>query len=203
MQEMKKENLQGTEQYDTTVITREELLQMCEYAADKAITRHEKAAAKQADMRNRGLLHNVKILLENYTRFKEFIANSVVSLREVGQCKDDGIDDEALQIFGLKREGVKINSLEKSLATMTVLMAHIDRMLAVYKESCLGSPSCVIQRRWKVIEMMYLRDKRLSTNQIAEELHVDPRNIREDAKMAREDLKVLFFGIEALIVSLT
>ena len=48
------------------------------------------------------------------------------------------------------------------------------------------------------MERLYLRDKKMSTKEIAEEFSLDTRVIQEDAKRAREDMKVLLFGIEAL-----
>jgi hypothetical protein len=195
--------LQQTGGSAPVMLTVSELRKLCEDAADNAIAKHSKAAARQNEARNKGLRYNVKVLLENYIRFKSFIAESVVSLEDAEKHENEALDEEALRIFGINQGSVKITSLQKSVATMAVIMAHVDRMLAVYRESCKGSPSVVVQRRWQVIERMYLREKRMTTNQIADEFHLEPRNIREDAKMAREDLKVLFFGIEAIVTDLT
>lgn len=194
---------QQTGESAPVMLTKEELRRLCEAAADSAVVKHSKAVARQNEARNKGLRYNVKVLLENYIRFKAFIAESVVSLEDAEKHENEALDDEALRIFGIQTGDVKITSLQKSVATMTVIMAHVDRMLSVYRESCESSPSVVMQRRWQVIERMYLREKRMTTNQIADEFHLEPRNIREDAKMAREDLKVLFFGIEAIVTDLT
>ena len=106
---------------------------------------------------------------------------------------------EIMRIFGLREDDKHIRSVEKSVSIMSLLMAHVDRMLDVYKKSCEGSSSVVVQRRYQVVERMYLREKRMTATQIAEEFNLEPRVIQKDAKMAREDLKVLLFGIDAIL----
>lgn len=183
-------------------LSQEELLKLCEQAADRGVKKYLKAQAEKKENEKNAMRYNVKVLLENYIRFKYYIENAVKSIEDM-EGKELGEDGEnVMRIFGLRSEDKKIMSVQRSVLTMSMLMAHVDRMLDAYKIACTGSTSVVIQRRWEVIERMYLRENRMTTNQIAEEFNLEPRNIREDAKMAREDLKAQIFGIEAIIMDL-
>ena len=184
-------------------LTEQELRKLCEDAVDagvaKYITEQERAAKKRRD----GLLHNTKVLLENYQKFKAYIERSVKTLEDVEGVELSERDMDIMRIFGIREDDRKIRSVQRSVTTMTLLMAHVDRMLEVYRVSCEGSPSEVERRKWAVIERMYLRENRMTTNQIAEEFKVDLRAIQYDAKQARDDIQVLLFGIEAILDNLT
>lgn len=184
-------------------LTNEELKEIVLDSVKKGIEEGRKEYEIQEEKRRTGLLHNTKVLLENYMKFKLFISEAVKSVEDMNE-EEKWMGDEAdiLRIFGLREDDKKIRSIGKSVAVMTLLMSHVDRMLEVYKKSCEGSTSVVIQRRYQVIERMYLREKKMSTNQIAEEFNLEPRIIQKDAKMAREDLKILLFGIEAIVKEL-
>ncbi|MGN0399999.1 MAG: hypothetical protein ACI4EO_07720 [Blautia sp.] len=184
-------------------LTDEELKKIVEDTMKKGIEEGRKEFEIREEKRKAGLLHNTKVLLENYMKFKLFISESVKSVADMEEAKYNATDaDEILRIFGLREDDKKIRSIGKSVATMSLLMAHVDRMLDVYKQSCEGSSSVVVQRRYQVIERMYLREKRMTATQIAEEFNLEPRVIQKDAKMAREDLRVLMFGIEAIVKDL-
>ena len=47
---------------------------------------------------------------------------------------------------------------------------------------------------------MYLIEDRKSSKEIADEENEEVRTIQNDAKHAREDLTVLFFGIDGMLV---
>ena len=183
-------------------LTDEELKQIVQDSVNNAVETFRKEQEAQRKTENDRKLHNTKILLENYQKFKAFLAYSACSLEEITVENNPDCDIELLKIFGLREVDKKSYSLAKSVANTTIIMEHVDRMLEVYRKSCEGSPSIVVQRRWQVVERMYLREQRMTTTQIAEEFNLEPRNIREDAKRAREDLKVLFFGIESIVTEM-
>ena len=180
-------------------LTENEIKAICEEAATRGVKKYIDESEKAESRRSGNLLYNTKVLLENYWKFKAYIEKSVKTLEDVTGVELPEKDIEIMRIFGIVEDDRRINSIQRSVTTMTMLMAHVDRMLDVYRASCKGSASPVEQRKWQVIERMYLREKKMSTNEIAEEFSIDPRAIREDARLAREDIKVLLFGIEAII----
>lgn len=180
-------------------LSEEELKAICEEAASRGVKKYIEESDKAERRRNGGLLYNTKVLLENYWKFKTYIEKSVKTLEDAAGLELSERDMDIMRIFGIREDDRKIRSVQRSVTVMTMLMAHVDRMLDVYRASCEGSASVTEQRKWQVIERMYLREKKMSTNQIAAEFSLDPRAIREDARLAREDIKVLLFGIEAII----
>ena len=182
----------------TVHLTEAELRLLCEEAVDKGVAKYlndEEAGKKK---RQSGLLHNTKVLLENYRKLKAYLEKAESRLEGMIEENYPEYSIEMVEVFGLRINDQRSYTIAKGVATMTIIMNHVDRMLEVYRQDCEGSASPVIQRRWQVLERLYLRDKKMSTKEIAEEFSLDPRVIQEDAKRAREDMKVLLFGIEAL-----
>ena len=184
-------------------LTEQELRKLCEEAADAGVAKYIAGQEREEKARRDGLLHNTRVLLENYRKFKAYIERAVKTLEDVEGVELSERDVDIMRIFGIREGDRKIQSVQRSVTTMTLLMAHVDRMLEVYRASCEGSPSVVERRKWDVIERMYLREKRMTTSHIAAEFNIDPRAIREDAKQARDDIRVLLFGIEAILKDLT
>lgn len=166
---------------------------------DRTIKKYTDAVQQQKNEKKEFTYHNTKLLLDNYRRFKLYIEHAVQSLEDICANDSELLNSEIFRIFGMRDEDKKLMSIQKSVTITSMLMEHVDRMLEVYRKSCESSPSIVVQRRWQVVERMYLREQRMTTTQIAEEFNLEPRNIREDAKRAREDLVALFFGIETIL----
>ena len=183
----------------TVQLTEDEIKAICEEAATRGVKKYIDESEKTERQRSSSLLYNTKVLLENYWKFKAYIEKSVKTLEDATGVELSDRDIDIMRIFGIVEDDRHIHSVQRSVTIMTMLMAHVDRMLDVYRASCEGSASAVEQRKWQVIERMYLREKKMSTNQIAAEFSIDPRAIREDARLAREDIKVLLFGIEAIV----
>lgn len=53
-------------------------------------------------------------------------------------------------------------------------------------------------RRFKAMKLFYMIDKKLTYDEIAENLHVSERTIFRDIKQAVEELSVLIFGVDGL-----
>ena len=102
---------------------------------------------------------------------------------------------------GKRDEDKTLHRQLKGINAVKFMLAHVDRMLEVYQRECETSSNEIIQRRWKVIQMMYLdREKKKSTKEIAEFYNMELSTIQKDAKEARNDLTVLFFGLDAMIL---
>ena len=139
------------------------------------------------------------MLLENYRKLKTYLEKATSRLEDVVEENYPEFSIETVEVFGLRIDDQRSYTIAKGVATMTIIMGHVDKMLDVYRTDCNASSSQVIQRRWEVLERLYIRPQKMSTREIAEEFSLDPRVIQEDAKRAREDMKVLLFGIESLL----
>ena len=114
--------------------------------------------------------HDVKLLMKNYRMLKKHYAEVKPETLEAGV----------------------ICSLHHKTGLM---MSHVDKMLAAYKSICEVSGNKLY---WDVLYLRYMADKRMSIDDIAEQLHIDRRTYFRYANRALADLSVLLFGIEAI-----
>ena len=182
-------------------LTKEEIKALCEEAADKAVERSEKARKKSIAQEKKTLLYNTKKLLENYTKLKDYAEKAVCTIDEAEQVDESIVNMDVLYGFRIFDEDKTLHRQLKGINAVKFMLAHVDRMLEVYQRECETSSNEIIQRRWKVIRMMYLdREKKKSTKEIAEFYNMELSTIQKDAKEARNDLTVLFFGLDAMIL---
>lgn len=182
----------------TVKLSNEELKALCEQAVENYIDQHERMKKENQSR----LLYNTKILLENYRKLKRYVERALTNLEDVIYTNYPDYTIQILEILGLRVEDQKSYAIAKGVAATRILMTHIDRMLGEYRRECEESENPIMQRRWDVISKMYLEDEKMNTKQLAEKYCVDPRVIQEDAKQGREDIKVMFFGIEALVTEM-
>ena len=158
----------------------------------------EQSAKKKVDR----MLYRTKTLMEKYRYLKEYASKSVYTL-EKAEAVNGGIADiEVLTKFGIYDDDKTLHRLERGVVTVNMLMTHIDNMLEVYRQECESSSNPTKQRQWRVIHGLYLTQNRKTSADIAEEENEEIRTIQRDAKHAREDLTVLFFGIDGMLVRL-
>lgn len=180
-------------------LTKQEIEQICEEAAQKAAAKYTKEKSAAIKREHSKLLYNTKKLLENYTKLKDYVENAVSSVDEVKE--NDFINPEELLGFRILDSDQMLNSMIRGINRTKLMLAHIDRMLEVYRADCQRSSSTVKQRRWEIIRMMYLdRDDQKSTKQIAEYYNMEISGIQKEAKAARRDLTALFFGLDAMFI---
>ncbi len=182
-------------------LTEEELKAICEEAVDKGVGKYISEQNKAESKKRRSLLYNTKKLLENYTKLKDYIENAVSTLEETAEIDVSQVNIEVLMGFRLMDSDKKLGSQIRGINAVKMMIAHIDRMLEVYKMDCMNSASEVKKRRWAIIEMMYLdREKKKNTREIADFYQMELSGIQKEAKMARSDLTILFFGLDAMVV---
>ncbi len=182
-------------------LTEEELKAICEEAVDKGVGKYISEQNKAESKKRRSLLYNTKKLLENYTKLKDYIENAVSTLEETAEIDASQVNIEVLMGFRLMDSDKKLGSQIRGINAVKMMIAHIDRMLEVYKMDCMNSASEVKKRRWAIIEMMYLdRKKKKNTSEIADFYQMELSGIQKEAKMARSDLTILFFGLDAMVV---
>lgn len=181
-------------------VSYEDMKHLCREAAEQGVERYIREREAQQQAENGKMLYNTKRLLEDYTSLKKYVENAVRSLEDVEEMDVSFRDDEIMYFFGLRDVDKTSYSIKRRVALTKIIMAHVDRMLEVYRSVCESSAAVPVQRRWKVVEMKYLKEPKMTTTQIAEALNCDPRLVRMDAKEAVKDLKSYLFGIKAIIM---
>lgn len=183
----------------TVRLSQEELRQLCQKAVEEGVSKYIRAEKDRKKEKWSGLLFRTKKLLENYTKLKDYAEKAVTTLEEAEKVDESLISMEVMTSFKMFDDDKTLHRQLRGVNAVKFMLAHVDRMLEVYKSNCLSSSQENMHRRWFVIEYMYLdREKKRTTKEIAEIYQTDISNIQKDAKEARNDLTTLFFGLDAM-----
>lgn len=185
----------------TVRLTQDELKELCRKAVDEGVSKYISCQNEKDRQKKNGLLFRTKKLLENYTKLKDYAEQAVCTNDEAQEVDPSLVNMDVLTKFHIFDDDRTLHRQVRGLNAVKLMLAHIDRMLAVYKDNCLNSASEVMHRRWFVIDMMYLdREKKRTTKEIAEIYQMELSAIQKDAKEARNDLTILFFGLDAMVM---
>ena len=186
----------------TVRLSEEELKELCQKAVEDGVSKYITVQNQKKKQEWRGLLFRTKKLLENYTKLKDYAEQAVVTLEQAEEVDETLVNMDVLMKFKLFEDDKTLHRQLRGVNAVKFIMAHVDRMLEVYKSNCLNSSQEVMNRRWFVIEYMYLEreDTKKTTKEIAEIYQTDISNIQKDAKEARNDLTTLFFGLDAMVL---
>lgn len=151
----------------------------------------KKYAADQHDKR----LRNTKLLLRNYRNFVDYNENAIYETAQL--CGDD--DAKLLEMIGLDTsETRRVESIRSNVVRTRMIMEHIQEMLEVYKKRCGNSKKPEVNRRWRVLEALYLSEESKEPHEIAELEHISISQVYQDVNNATEDLSKLFFGLQLI-----
>lgn len=186
----------------TVRLSEEELKELCQKAVEDGVSKYITVQNQKKRQEWRGLLFRTKKLLENYTKLKDYAEQAVVTLEQAEEVDETLVNMDVLMKFKLFEDDKTLHRQLRGVNAVKFIMAHVDRMLEVYKSNCLNSSQEVMHRRWFVIEYMHLEreDAKKTTKEIAEIYQTDISNIQKDAKEARNDLTTLFFGLDAMVL---
>ena len=130
----------------------------------EVIEKHEKnkeMKMKQSEeKRYENVLHNTKLLMQNYRNFKQHISTV------------DDLEEEIMEnwIIDWDSDRNVINQILATRARTETILMHIDNCLKYYEIRCMSSEREDVQRKYQVIKMLYLEDKKMSHFEIAKEL---------------------------------
>lgn len=180
-------------------IPEKQLEDMLKTASLAGIDAYKKEHQESTKKRVSRLLYRTKTLLEKYTELNAYANNSVYTLEKAEEVNEGIADLEVLTKFGIFDDDKTLHNLKRSVVTVNMVMAHVNNMLEIYRQSCESSASKVKQRQYRVIYNMYLSESKLTTKEIADLEREDVRTIQNDAKAAREDLTALIFGLDGIL----
>lgn len=173
---------------------RKEIIRLAsQQGAEAALNALEKEKTKRRKERKDWRLRNTKLLLEHYQDFKKHAENSFYNIKEAIEASEQ--DVAAYSQLISEQSDLYVKSVMISSGRTAALMEDVDRMLNLYQHQCLqGSPEK--QRRFRVIQKMYLDAERKPAVKIASEEHVSERTVYGDVNATVEDLSILIFGID-------
>ncbi len=165
------------EQYDAIAVAVDKLLK----------EKKERLIRQNIDER----INNVRLLLKNYRRFKIYAKNAVCDVKKANLVLAESLCD----INSLKDE-LKVESIVRSRERTLVMIAHIDKMMKIYKYMCQETNDPNDMRRWNILFDMYLNPTNKPTaDAIAEKYYIDRSTVFVDISKAFDELSPLIFGV--------
>ena len=193
---------QKEKKVEFVAISKEELEQMimkaalagASMAAEMVDEAHKKEEKSKRDRR----LYNTKLLLKNY-RVLKMCCKKAIYEREVPQQSAEDIIEELMSMKSTN-ENVIVESIKNSVERTNIIIAHIDKMLEVYRMYC-SKCSEKEKRQYKIIKSLYIAKEPKKVPELAKEFNVSKVTIYDDIKIAEERISCLIFGINGLKIS--
>ena len=91
-----------------------------------------------------------------------------------------------------------VESIKESAARTATIVEHIETMLQIYHAYCATTGADDDLRRWRVINGLYIADRRQSVAELAEQEGVVERTVYKDIDAACEKIAALMFGIDGI-----
>lgn len=167
-----------------------------ETAAKVALKTYEDKQKADIKALNDRKLHNTKMLLSNYRLLSEHVDNATYKREQIDTAEAINWINEMYDPNN--KADVIVNSIKNSAIKTRIMVAHINKMLKIYKLYCNSDNSPKMLRRFEVLSGRYISTQRVKYEDIAEKWGVDVRTIQSDIKDAILDFSQLLFGIDWL-----
>lgn len=164
-------------------------------AAAKVAERERKRLQRQQTDRR---YHDTKLLIRKYRQLNEYYQNAVFD--EEGAEEADEDFEEIMRSFGVsfKDEKITADSIKRNYLVTRVVMAHVNKMLEVFREMCERSSRASDKRRWRILHSLFLADTTTTAEELAQQEHISSRAVYDIVDRCVPDLSILFFGISGV-----
>ena len=176
------------------VVTESELAMIAEVAAEKAISTYKKEQEEQIQQKAEKCRYSAKLLIIHYKRLKRMKDTSVYDANTVTDATLAEIFDNMLG--KIRMNEFDLTSTNRNRIITGMLMNHVDVQLENYQKECEKSKEQDVARRYRIVEMMYLREESLTADEVADVESIDKSNVYRTLERAYDDLAVLFFGVD-------
>ena len=161
---------------------------------DEIIKRAVVEAIKEFDTKKQveskaKILHNTKLLLNNYNSLSKNYEEAVDSLVYIELDEEDNSSCESIE----SNDKLFILSIRRSKFRTMIMVAHIKTALKALKEDCIRKNQL---NKYEVLEKHYLQN--VPFDRIAVEFNCSEMSARRWKNEMVQDLGVYLFGIDAL-----
>ena len=162
-------------------------------AAEVAASKYQEELNKHAVAFKDKRLHNTKLLIRKYSLLRDYTNNAIYDTAQL--CSEE--NNEILSLIGVDLgERHQVGSIRNNVIKTELIMEHIDTMLDCYMRKCHASSKPEVQRRWRVLKRMYLDEKTMDAQEVADLEHIGVSTVYFDIDTACEELSPLFFGLD-------
>ena len=95
-------------------------------------------------------------------------------------------------------DSLYIESIKRSQERTLIILAHIEKMLDLYRVWCQQNGTEEDVRRYEVVMETYIREPKKSVQEIAGTFGIERRTVYKDINAAIQPLTALLFGIDAV-----
>ena len=171
--------VQGTSEPKFVVLTEEEITKMMKKAAregaKEGIAAYESKQAVVMAERTEKVRNSAKTLVQHYRQLKKMKDTSVYDPDTVTDLTLAGIFDYILD--ECRKEEFELTSTKKNMLITGMLLNHVDTQLKNYKKECEQSKIPDVERRYRVVEMMFLNEEPMKPDDVAEVENIDKSNV--------------------------
>ena len=151
---------------------------------------HENHKVRVRDKR----YNNTKLLFKSYRALNDYNENTIY---DIAQMASENGDPELLSALGLMGESRKVESIRDRVVFTRVAMENIAIAFETYRLWCERSDKPEVQRRWRVLQKMYLdRKSEMSPQDVADSEHISLSQVYVDIDNAAKDMEKRFFGLD-------
>lgn len=160
--------------------------------AAAVIQLHEEQKKQEIKARMDERTGNVRLLLQNYRKFKSYAQNAITNIKEAKTV----LADMMYEVSTLDNE-LKIESIIRTKERTLVMIAHIEKMMSIYKAWCYSCGEENAERRCNIVFDKYIVDCTVkpSAERLAEKYSVERTTVFNDLNRAYEELGPIMFGI--------
>ncbi|WP_416353913.1 hypothetical protein ACNAN0_03820 [Agrilactobacillus fermenti] len=130
-------------------------------------------------------LRNTKILLREYRKLKAHVDIAPEAMIT---------PDEYKLLSGGHQD---ISTLQRYKISTKHLLQFVDAILKAYKDYCQAGDR-FDQRRWQIINRMYLAKERQTLATLGDYYHIDSSVVGKERNKAVQDLSIMLFGMQGL-----
>ena len=166
------------------------------------IEKFEQLKMESLSQRHNRRLGNTKLLLKNYRIFMASASKAVYKAHfNYPKLKDSSSKAiNILEEMEYNEPDLVIESIRKSTARTAIIMAHVNKMLEVYKIMSKQSGDKTDSLRYQALDFMYINKQKVTIDEISEKMSYSTRQIERHIDDAIVVLSGLIFGIDSLNV---
>ncbi|QOY37057.2 hypothetical protein AWH56_005290 [Anaerobacillus isosaccharinicus] len=168
-------------------ISQKQLEIITETAVRTALEHLEKQKQEDEKKKYDRRLRNIKLLLRNY---RSLVIHCEKLREDFLKFEDTSIQDLDIETINVET----IEAIKKSKSQSLAMIYFVRGKLEAYKHSCNSEE----KKYLRVLEMMYLTDKKYTIKEIADIEHIDRTTVNRYLNRAISELPVIFFGVDAI-----
>jgi len=164
--------------------------------AAAALERWEQLEAERRKSEHDKRLQNIKTLLCNYHKFKAMAENAVYTAEQA----DELVDILLLMYDPTNKADAIVESIKRSAIRTNIIVAHIQAMIASYRNMVYRSCGEVAQRRFETMYDRYIAEPMLTVDELMGKYAIEQRTVYDDLDIAADNLASIMFGVDYILL---